>query len=79
VAEIVALGYPTDTLADVSEMQLREKLIRPVRLHRPYALVTFDPSAMYGEMGIHAIDAARFLLGDQLPGYEHCSLPMYQA
>ena len=49
VAEIVELGYPTDTLADVSEVTLREQLIRQVRLHRPYALVTFDPYAMYGE------------------------------
>ncbi len=49
VVEIVELGYPTDTLADVSEVALREQFIRQVRLHRPYALVTFDPYAMYGE------------------------------
>ncbi|HEY5155881.1 MAG TPA: PIG-L family deacetylase [Acidimicrobiales bacterium] len=49
IAEIVELGYPTDTLGDVSEVELREHLIRQVRTHRPYALVTFDPYAMYGE------------------------------
>ena len=49
VTDIVELGHPTDTLADMSEVRLREQLIRQVRLHRPYALVTFDPYAMYGE------------------------------
>ncbi len=49
VAEIVELDYPTDRLADVSEVALREHIIRAVRTHRPYALVTFDQSAMYGE------------------------------
>jgi LmbE family N-acetylglucosaminyl deacetylase len=49
VAEIVELGYPTDTLADISEVALREHFIRQVRTHRPYALVSFDPYAMYGE------------------------------
>ena len=49
VAEIVELDYPTDTLGDVSEVALREQFIRQIRLHRPYALVTFDPYAMYGE------------------------------
>ncbi len=49
VAEIVELGYPTDVLADVSEVELREHVIRQVRTHRPYALVGFDPYAMYGE------------------------------
>jgi len=49
VAEIVELGYPTDVLGDVSEVELRERIIRQVRLHRPYALVTFDPYSMFGE------------------------------
>jgi LmbE family N-acetylglucosaminyl deacetylase len=49
VATIVELGLPTDTLADTSEVALRERLIREVRRHRPYALVTFDPDAMHGE------------------------------
>ena len=49
VAGIVELGEPTDVLADLSEVRLREAIIRQVRTHRPYALVTFDPYAMYGE------------------------------
>jgi LmbE family N-acetylglucosaminyl deacetylase len=49
VAEIVELGEPTDVLADVSEVRLREMIIRQIRVHQPYALVTFDPYAMYGE------------------------------
>ena len=36
------LGYPTDVLADASEVELREKIIRLIRTHRPYALVSFD-------------------------------------
>ena len=49
VAEIVELGLPTDTLADTSEVALREQLIRQIRRHSPYAVVTFDPDAMHGE------------------------------
>ena len=49
IGTLVELGYPTDVLGDVSEVALREKIIRLVRTHRPYALVSFDPYAMYGE------------------------------
>lgn len=49
VAELIELGYPTDVLGDVSEVELREHVIRAVRTHRPYALVGFDPHAQYGE------------------------------
>jgi LmbE family N-acetylglucosaminyl deacetylase len=49
IAEIVELGYATDVLGDVSEVGLRAHIIREIRRHRPYALVTFDPYAMYGE------------------------------
>ena len=49
VAEIVELGYATDVLGDVSEVELREHVIRLVRTHQPYAIVTFDPYAMFGE------------------------------
>ena len=49
IAEIVELGYATDVLGDASEVALREHVIRQIRTHRPYALVTFDPYAMYGE------------------------------
>ena len=49
IAEIVELGYPTDVLGDASEVALRERCIYQVRRHKPYALVSFDPYAMYGE------------------------------
>jgi LmbE family N-acetylglucosaminyl deacetylase len=49
IAEIVELGYATDVLGDASEVELREHVIRQIRTHRPYALVTFDPYAMFGE------------------------------
>jgi LmbE family N-acetylglucosaminyl deacetylase len=49
IAEIVELDYPTDVLGDVSEVALREQIIRQVRTHRPYALVTFDPYARPAE------------------------------
>lgn len=42
VTEVVGLGWPTDTLADVSEVAIRAQLIEQVRRHRPYSLVTFD-------------------------------------
>ena len=49
VDEIVELGHRTDALADVSEVELREQIIRQVRRLRPYTLVTFDPDARHGE------------------------------
>ncbi len=49
VAEVVELDYPTDTLGDASEVDLRERIIKLIRTHRPYALATFDPYAMYHE------------------------------
>ena len=49
IAEIVELGYCTDTLGDASEVTLRGHFIRLVRQFKPYALVSFDPYAMFGE------------------------------
>jgi LmbE family N-acetylglucosaminyl deacetylase len=46
---VIDLNYETDQLGDASEVRLREKIIRLIRQHRPYALVSFDPYAMYGE------------------------------
>jgi LmbE family N-acetylglucosaminyl deacetylase len=43
IAEIVELGYETDCLADVSEVELRERIIYLFRKHRPYAVFSFDP------------------------------------
>jgi len=49
IAEIVELGFPTDTLADVSETTLRAHIIRQIRVWKPYALVSFDSYARPGE------------------------------
>jgi LmbE family N-acetylglucosaminyl deacetylase len=49
VHQIVELGHRTDCLADASEVALREQIIRQIRTHRPYALVTFDPHSGVGE------------------------------
>ncbi len=49
LAEIVELGWATDVLGDASEVALREAVIRQIRRCRPYALVSFDPYAMWGE------------------------------
>ncbi len=59
VSEIVELGYPTDTLGDVSSVELRERIIHAVRTHRPYALASFDPYSMYGEDNLDHIVVAR--------------------
>ncbi|MFZ4809749.1 MAG: PIG-L deacetylase family protein [Ilumatobacteraceae bacterium] len=49
IAEIVEIGWPTDRLGDASEVALREVVIRQIRTHRPYALVSFDPYSGFGE------------------------------
>ena len=59
VHAIVELGYPTDTLGDASTVELRERIIHCVRTHRPYALVSFDPYAMYGEDNLDHLTVAR--------------------
>jgi LmbE family N-acetylglucosaminyl deacetylase len=59
VHHIVELGYPTDTLGDVSTVDLRERIIHAVRTYRPYALVSFDPYAMYGEDNLDHVTVAR--------------------
>ncbi len=47
VDEIVELGYETDSLADVSEVRLRERFVHLFRKHRPYAVFCFDPFGIY--------------------------------
>lgn len=42
VAEIVELGFPTDSLGDVSEVSLRERFVYLFRKYRPYAVFSFD-------------------------------------
>jgi len=43
IGEVVELGFPTDTLADVPETTLRERFVYLIRKYRPYAVFTFDP------------------------------------
>ena len=49
VTEFVELGYETDVLGDVSEVELREHVIRLFRTYRPYAVMSFDPFGMFHE------------------------------
>ena len=49
VTEFVELGYETDVLGDVSEVELRERVIRLYREYRPYAVFSFDPFGMFHE------------------------------
>lgn len=46
-AEVVELGFPTDTLADVPETELRERIIYQIRKYKPYTVFTFDPFALH--------------------------------
>lgn len=46
-AEVVELGFETDTLADVPLCTLRERLVYQFRKHRPYAVFGFDPGGLY--------------------------------
>jgi len=47
VAEIVELGYENDTMGDVSEVALRERIVYQFRKYRPYVVFTFDPFGLY--------------------------------
>jgi LmbE family N-acetylglucosaminyl deacetylase len=49
IGEIIELGYRTDSLSDVSEVELRERFIFHVRRLRPYAVMSYDPYGAYGE------------------------------
>lgn len=47
ISEIIELGFPTDTLSDISAVTLRERFVYLVRKHRPYAVFSFDPFGLY--------------------------------
>ena len=49
IADRTDLGYPSDPLGDVRRGELREHAIRLIRQVRPYAVLSFDPYAAYGE------------------------------
>jgi LmbE family N-acetylglucosaminyl deacetylase len=43
------LGWQTDVLGDASRVALRERLIHAIRRLKPYALMGFDPNALFYE------------------------------
>ena len=47
ISEIIELDYETDSLFDVSELELREKFVYLFRKHQPYAVFTFDPMGWF--------------------------------
>lgn len=47
VDEVVELGYETDSLADVSKVDLRERFVYLYRKHRPYTVISFDPFGLH--------------------------------
>lgn len=49
ISDVEDLGFQTDVLGDVSRVALRERIIKAIRRHRPYGLVTFDPDSLFFE------------------------------
>lgn len=49
VSRIHELGYPTDTLADISEVELRKKVMTIIRMFKPYLVLSFDPDSILHE------------------------------
>ena len=49
VSETVDWQWPTDTLADASEVAIRERVIWAIRKYRPHTIVTHDPHSGVGE------------------------------
>jgi LmbE family N-acetylglucosaminyl deacetylase len=47
IAEVVDLGFPTDSLADVPHHELRRPIVHLIRKYRPYAIFSFDPYAPF--------------------------------
>jgi LmbE family N-acetylglucosaminyl deacetylase len=47
VHSIIELDYPTDCLANVDMVELREKIVYLFRKHQPYAVFSFDPFGLY--------------------------------
>lgn len=58
VTEIVELGFPTDSLADLSLGTLRERIVYLIRKFQPYAVFTFDPD-QWGESNMDHVRVAR--------------------
>jgi len=56
-AETVELDYPTDSLADVSRVALRERFVYLYRKYQPYAVFSFDPFANFEPNLDHVVTA----------------------
>ncbi len=48
LGEPALLGYQDRDLANAPTMEIREKLVRVIRAHRPQVVVTFDPNGSNG-------------------------------
>jgi LmbE family N-acetylglucosaminyl deacetylase len=53
----IELGYPTDSLSEISHGELREKFIRLFREYKPYAVLSFDPYAPFEGNRDHVVVA----------------------
>jgi len=49
LAGVEDLGWQTDVLGDASRVALRERVIHAIRRLKPYALMGFDPNALFYE------------------------------
>jgi LmbE family N-acetylglucosaminyl deacetylase len=49
IAETQDLMWQTDVLGNADRVVLRERIIRAIRTVRPYALMSFDPNALFYE------------------------------
>ena len=49
ISEVEDLGWQTDVLGDASRVALRERIIHAIRRLKPYALMSFDPNALFYE------------------------------
>lgn len=49
IKEVVHLNYPSDTLGDISEVELREKMVRLIRQICPHKVIGFDLEGRFEE------------------------------
>lgn len=75
-AEVVNLNYQAESLADVSEVELRGRMIYLIRKYRPYAVFTFDPHGRWETNMDHircaqAVEEAFWMGRFDLPYPEH--------
>jgi len=49
ISKIHEFDYPTDMLGDISEVELRKKVMEIIRLFKPYLVLSFDPDSYLNE------------------------------